>query len=90
MADEPTTPAESPAKEDHGILGNIMGKLGLRGFMYGLGGRKTFVGGGAIGAITLIAQSGMADWPKAIACLAVAIVAAATTVAIALEDRKGK
>lgn len=89
MTDETTTPAV-PAKEDHGILGNIMGKLGLRGFMHGLGGRKAVVGGGGIGAITLIAQSGMADWPKALAILGVGFVAAATVVAIALDDRKKK
>ncbi len=89
MSDETTTPA-TPAKEDHGILGNLMGKIGLRGFMYGVGGRKAFLGGGAMGVITLIAQSGMADWPKAIAIVGVGIVGAATVVAIALEDRREK
>lgn len=75
-------------KKDHGILGRILDKVGLRGAMHGLGGRKAVVGGGAIGAITLIAQTEMGDWPKAIACLAVGIVAAATTISIALEDKK--
>ena len=89
MGNEPTTP-EAPAKEDHGILGNLMGKLGLRGFMYGVGGRKAFLGGGAMGVITLIAQSGMADWPKALAIFGLGMVGAATVLAIALEDRKEK
>lgn len=84
MADEPKAPA--PATPPGGLLGTLFEKLGVRNLMYQLGGRKAAVGGGAIGAITLVAQSNMADWPKAIACAAIAIVAASVSFGIGMED----
>jgi hypothetical protein len=85
MADETANDIKKPVPG--GLLGTLFEKLGVRSFMYQLGGRKAAVGGGAIGAITLIAQSNMADWPKAIACLAIAIVAASVSIGIAVEDK---
>jgi hypothetical protein len=85
MADETANDTTKPAPS--GLLGTLFEKLGVRSLMYQLGGRKAAVGGGAIGAITLVAQSGMADWPKAIACLAIAIVAASVSLGIAVEDK---
>jgi hypothetical protein len=85
MVDDKDAPA--PAPPPAGLLGTIFEKLGVRNLMYQLGGRKAAVGGGAIGAITLVAQSGMADWPKAIACLAIAVVAASVSIGIAVEDK---
>lgn len=84
-----TKPEEKPSGDPQfGLIGTFLNKLGLRSLFHGLGGRKTVLGGGAIGVITMIVQSDMADWPKAIACGAVAIVATAVTIAIAIEDRK--
>jgi hypothetical protein len=85
MADETANDTVKPVPG--GLLGTLFEKLGVRSLMYQLGGRKAAVGGGAIGAITLVAQSGMADWPKAIACLAIAIVAASVSLGIAVEDK---
>lgn len=88
MAEE--TKVLGPAKEEHGILATILSKVGLRGLMYNLGGRKVVTGGGALGVCTLIVNSEMGDWPKAIACFGVGIIAAATVISIAMEDKKGK
>lgn len=93
MADETEPATDSvvlPVQEKHpdaGFLGGLLGKLGIRGLLYNLGGRKILTGGGALGVITLIVNSSMGDWPKAIACLAVAVVAAATTFSIGHEDQ---
>ncbi len=92
----PATPPAAPAapvvkKETHpdaGILGKLFGGLGIRGLFYNLGGRKIVAGGGALGVITLIVQTGMADWPKAVACLAVSIIAVGTMFSISAEDSK--
>lgn len=80
----------SDASGSHGILSDLLAKVGLRGLMYNLGGRKVVAGGGALGVITLIVQSDMADWPKAIACIAAALVAAAISLGIGMEDKKPK
>lgn len=80
--------AKKPDALPGGLLGTLFEKLGVRSLMYQLGGRKAAVGGGAIGAITLVAQSGMADWPKAIACAAIAVVAATVALGIGIEDGK--
>jgi len=85
------TPA--PKKEAHpdaGFLGKILGAVGVRGLLYNLGGRKVVTGGGALGVCTLIVNSDMSDWPKAIACAAVAVIAAATMFSIGAEDKAKK
>lgn len=86
-----TPPAAVVKKEAHpdaGLLGKLLGGLGIRGLFYNLGGRKVVAGGGALGVITIIVQTGMADWPKAIACLAVSIIALGTMFSISSEDAK--
>lgn len=58
----------------------------IRPLIYNLGGRKLLVGGGGMAAITLIMQGGTMNWSRAISCCAVAIVAASTAIAVAMED----
>lgn len=58
----------------------------IRPLLYKIGGRKVAVGGGALAVVSQIAASNMADWPKAIACLSVALIAALTSVSIGIED----
>lgn len=84
----PAPVAKKEAHPDAGLLGKLLGGLGIRGLFYNLGGRKVVTGGGALGVITLIVQTGMADWPKAIACLAVSIIAVGTMFSISSEDAK--
>lgn len=88
----PATPA-APKKEKHpdaGFLGGLLEKIGLRGVMYHLGGRKTVLGGGALGIIALIINTSMSDTAKAICCASVAVVAVGTVIAHAIEDRAKK
>lgn len=105
MADEPATtpeaaPAPAPAEEaapkaaekkPHigGFLGSVLEKVGLRGLMHQVGGRKMVTGGGALGVISMIIATSMGDVAKAVCCASVAIVAAAVVISIAIED-KGK
>jgi len=85
----PEKPARTPAHPDEGFLGMVLNKVGLRGLFYQLGGRKTVFGGGALGVITLIVQSDMSDWPKAICCASAAVIAVGLMFSVSSED-KGK
>lgn len=60
----------------------------IRPLIYNLGGRKLAVGGGGLAIISQIVSSGPMDWPKAVACLAVAIISVGTALSIASEDKK--
>ncbi len=59
----------------------------IRPLFYNLGGRKLVLGGGGLAIIKLVVDSG-ADitWPKAVVCLAVAVLAVGTGWTIAKED----
>ena len=59
----------------------------VRPLIYNLGGRKLAVGGGGLAIISQIVAAGPMDWPKAVACLAVAVVSVGTALSIASEDK---
>lgn len=103
LAEPPASKPEEKKKEGDGtlakifggkggLLGGILEKLGVRGLMYQLGGRKAVAGGGALAVCTMIVQSDMSDWPKAVACVAVAIISVGVMFSISSEDsrRNGK
>lgn len=84
MADEASSSVKS------GILDLFLRVLRLewvRPLAYNLGGRKLLVGGGGLAVIGQIVSQGPMDWPKAVACLAVAVVSVGTAFAIASEDK---
>lgn len=72
------------------VLGGALSFKWIRPLMYNLGGRKMAVGGGGLAIISQIVSSTMADWPKAIACLAVAVLCVGTGFGIAHEDSTTK
>ena len=59
----------------------------IRALMYNLGGRKVVVAGGGMAIIKVIVDGGPMDWPRAVACLSVAIVAAVTTIAVSMDPK---
>lgn len=59
----------------------------VRALMYNLGGRKVVVAGGGLTVIKVIVDGGPMDWPRAVACLSVAIVAAVTAIAVGLDPK---
>ena len=59
----------------------------VRTLMYSLGGRKVVVAGGGMAVIKVIVDGGPMDWPRAVACLSVAIVAAVTTIAVSMDPK---
>jgi len=82
------TPKE-PKKS--GALDSVISALKLewiRPLMYNLGGRKLAAGGAGLAIITQVINSTMADWPKAVVCLSVALISVGTSFAIASEDKK--
>jgi hypothetical protein len=96
-------PAAAPGQPKTGGTGEVAGSGGVSGFaaglvkldwirplLYKLGGRKVAIGGGALAVVSQIASSTMADWPKAIACLSVALIAALTSMSIGMEDGASK
>lgn len=60
----------------------------VRALMYNLGGRKVVVAGGSLAVIKTIVDSGPVDWPRAVACLGVAIVAAVTAIAVGMDVKE--
>jgi len=72
------------------VLGGTLSLKWIRPLLYNLGGRKVAVGGGGLAIISQIVSSAMADWPKAIACLAVAVLCVGTGFGIAHEDAAEK
>jgi len=60
----------------------------VRALMYNLGGRKVVVAGGGLAIIKTIVDSGPMDWPRAVACLSVAIVAAVTAIAVGMDVKE--
>lgn len=60
----------------------------VRPLMYNLGGRKVVVAGGGMAVIKTIVDSGPMDWPRAVACLSVAIVAAVTAIAVGMDVKE--
>ena len=94
MADEPKPEDKKPNflsklfSGQGGLLGGLLEKVGVRGVMYQLGGRKVVAGAGALTVISQIVASDMADWPKAFACLGAAAVAAVVAFSISSEDSK--
>lgn len=84
----------SAAKEEGGGVLDVLLKAvkleWIRPLIYNLGGRKLAVGGGGLAVIKVIVDGGPMDWPRAIACIAVAIVSVGTAIAIGLEDTKQK
>lgn len=90
MADEPK-PGAGAEGGNGGALGLLAKALKLewiRPLIYNLGGRKLAVGGGGLAIISQIVAAGPMDWPKAVACLAVAVVSVGTALSIASEDKK--
>lgn len=86
-------PDDAPKEEKAGALDFLLKAVKLewvRPLVYNLGGRKLAAGGGGLAVITLIVNQGPMDWPKAIACLAVAVVAVGTSLSIASEDAREK
>ncbi len=82
---------KAPEKKPNALLDTLLGAVKLdwiRPLIYKVGGRKVAVGGGALAVINSIVATDMADWPKAIACFSVAMVAGITAFAISYEDGK--
>lgn len=85
----PSTPEDPGA--GGGVLDAILKAVKLewvRPLIYNLGGRKLVVGGGGLAIIGQIVAQGPLDWPKAVACLSVAVVSVGTAFAIASEDKR--
>lgn len=59
----------------------------IRPLMYNLGGRKVVVAGGGMAIIKTIVDGGPMDWPRAVACLSVAVVAAVTAIAVGMDPK---
>lgn len=59
----------------------------IRPLMYNLGGRKVVVAGGGMAIIKVIVDGGPMDWPRAVACLSVAVVAAVTAIAVSMDPK---
>jgi hypothetical protein len=59
----------------------------IRPLMYNLGGRKVVVAGGGMAVIKTIVDGGPMDWPRAVACLSVAVVAAVTAIAVSMDPK---
>ncbi len=88
MAEEATALEK---KKQNALIGTLLGAVKLdwiRPLIYKIGGRKVAVGGGALAVINSIVATEMTDWPKAIACFSVAMVAGITAFAISYEDGK--
>jgi hypothetical protein len=85
MADEQTTEKKNGGVPP--VLAKTLKLEWIRGLMHNLGGRKVLVGGGGLAVINMIVTTDMTDWPKAICCLAVAIIAVGTGFSIAHEDK---
>lgn len=82
-------------KKENGLVSNLLSAVKLdwlRPLIYKVGGRKIVVTGGALAIIDRITQSAgeALTWAHATTCLAVAIVAAATVLATAWEDKSEK
>ena len=59
----------------------------VRPLLWKVGGRKMVMGGGGMGIITIIIGDGKdISWPKAVACLAVAVVAIGGMFSVGMED----
>ncbi len=94
---DPSQPQPQPQPEAAGAAEATGGGVGgfvaglvkldwIRPLLYKIGGRKVAIGGGALAVVSQIASSSMADWPKAIACLSVAVIATLTSISIGMED----
>jgi hypothetical protein len=90
MPDEPKKPEEGKGNAILDFVAKTFKLEWIRPLIYNLGGRKLAVGGGGLAVISQIVASGPMDWPKAIACVAVAIVSVGTSFAIASEDKAEK
>lgn len=91
MPDENAKPTRGEPSANGEVLGTILKAIKLewvRPLIYNLGGRKLAVGGGGLAIISQIVAQGPLDWPKAIACLAVAVASVGTAFAIASEDKR--
>jgi hypothetical protein len=78
-------------KSGNGAAGAVLAAVGLKWFrplIYNLGGRKMAVSAAGLTLIKTIVDGGTLDWPRAVACLAVALVAVGTSLAIGMEDNK--
>lgn len=87
--EEPNTEVAKEAKPNKfaALLARAVKLDWLRPLIHHVGGRKMVMGGGGMALITLLVGAGDVTWPKAVACLAVAITAAAGMFSTAWEDR---
>lgn len=69
-----------------GILAGAVKMDWIRPLIWKVGGRKMVMGGGALAVVQQIVASGEMTWPKAIACLAVAIIAIGGMFSVGMED----
>jgi len=70
-----------------GILAGAVKLDWIRPLLWKVGGRKMVMGGGGMGIISLIVGDGKdLGWPKAMACIAVAIVAVGGMFSVGMED----
>lgn len=94
MADEPKAEEKKPNflskifSGQGGLLGGILEKVGVRGLMYQVGGRKAVAFGGALAFMSQVVTTEMGDWAKVGCCAAAAVAAAALMFSISLEDSK--
>lgn len=79
-------PAERGGGGAPGLLLKAVKLEWVRPLVYNLGGRKLAVGGGGLAVISQIVAAGPMDWPRAVACAAIAVVSVGTALSIASED----
>jgi hypothetical protein len=80
-------------EKKEGKLGAVVGvakgavKLDwVRPLIWRVGGRKMVMGGGALAIVQQIVAAGDMTWPRAIACLAVSIIAIGGMFSVGMED----
>ncbi len=90
MPDDPKQPEEVKPSPAIDLILKAVKLDWIRPLLYKIGGRKVAVGGGALALMSQVIGSDMADWPKAITCVAVAVLAVGTSLAIGIEDNSKK
>lgn len=71
-----------------GILSGAVKMDWIRPLIWKVGGRKMVMGGGALALVQQIVGDGELTWPRAVACVAVAIIAVGGMFSVGWEDGK--
>lgn len=83
-------PEESDGKTNgNAVLGTLLKGVKLdwiRPLIWKVGGRKMVMGGGALALVQQIVGAGELTWPRAVACLSVALIAIGGMFSVGMED----